>query len=155
MTKDGKRVISVSEEGTATIWDLMTGEMLNELRQQASLLAVAEIGNSRAIVTSKDLVVWDLDSGVALWSGKGHTGYVWRVAVSADGRLAASAASDSTLRVWDLQSGNTLAVFTSESALRCCAFITPTCLIAGDVGGRVHFLEVVIPKRSAVKLFLS
>jgi len=39
---------------------------------------------------------------------EGHTGWVQAVAVTPDGRLAVSAASDKTLRVWDLESGQTL-----------------------------------------------
>lgn len=39
---------------------------------------------------------------------KGHTGYVNAVAVTPDGRRAVSASADQTLRVWDLESGQTL-----------------------------------------------
>ena len=38
----------------------------------------------------------------------GHTGGVWAVAVTPDGRQVVSGASDKTLRVWDLASGETV-----------------------------------------------
>ena len=40
---------------------------------------------------------------------EGHTGWVNSVAVTPDGKRAISASSDRTLRVWDLESGQSLA----------------------------------------------
>jgi WD40 repeat protein len=39
---------------------------------------------------------------------EGHTSTVWAVAVTSDGRRAVSASDDRTLRVWDLETGQTL-----------------------------------------------
>jgi WD40 repeat protein len=54
------------------------------------------------------LKVWDIASGVVLRSLIGHRGWIYGVAVSADGRRAMSASTDETLRVWELQSGREL-----------------------------------------------
>ena len=49
--------------------------------------------------------LWDLKSGVELLSLLGHEGPVFAVALSPDGRLAASGGVDQVIRVWDLQEG--------------------------------------------------
>jgi WD40 repeat protein len=61
--------------------------------------------------------------------------------MSPDGRLAVSASSDRTLVVWDLAAETSLATFTCDSAVLCCAFAGARMIVAGDQAGRVHFLS--------------
>jgi len=68
------------------------------------------------------------------------------VAITPDGRHAVSASSDSTLRVWDLESLGEIATFTGESPMWSCCAVEPdgrTTIVAGDESGRVHFLRLV------------
>jgi WD40 repeat protein len=90
--------------------------------------------------------VWDVETGRSLRTLRGHTNFVTGVALSEDGRRAVSASYDHTLKVWDLETGKAIATFTCDGAAYCCAFITDDRLIAGDAGGRVHFLRLEEPK---------
>jgi predicted ATPase len=74
---------------------------------------------------------------------EGHSGGVWSVALSGDGKRALSGSDDNTLKVWDLQSGEVIACFSGESAIWCCA-IAPDgkTIVAGEASGRVHFLRL-------------
>jgi hypothetical protein len=45
------------------------------------------------------------------------------------------------LRVWDLATGGSLAIFTCDSDALCCALAFRT-VVAGDDGGKVHFLKL-------------
>ena len=87
------------------------------------------------------LKVWELESGRALRTLKGHTDSVIGVAVTPDGKRAVSASWDKTLKVWDLESGEALATFTGEADVLCCA-CDDDMIICGDAGGRVHFLNL-------------
>jgi WD40 repeat protein len=86
------------------------------------------------------LKVWDLESGHALRTLEGHSSYVSAVAVTADGKRAVSASGDKTLKVWDLESGLPVASFHCDASVLCCAISRGRTIIAGDGGGRVHFL---------------
>jgi hypothetical protein len=47
--------------------------------------------------------------------------------------------------VWELDTGALIATFTCDAAVGSCAFIGDDKLIAGDAGGRVHFLSLEEP----------
>jgi len=69
------------------------------------------------------------------------------VTVTPDGRRAVSASDDWKLKVWDLESGHCLATFTYDSAVECCAVSEfDGLIVAGDVGGHLHFLRLEEPK---------
>jgi eukaryotic-like serine/threonine-protein kinase len=53
---------------------------------------------------------------------RGHTVIVWRVAFSADGKLLASGSSDKTIRLWDVQTHEQLALIPVGSVVYSVAF---------------------------------
>jgi hypothetical protein len=55
--------------------------------------------------------VWDPATGEQVFRGLGHQGYVHAVAVTPDGKLAASAGSDGVVRLWDLEARGERATF--------------------------------------------
>ena len=78
---------------------------------------------------------------------RGPHGSVHGLALSGDGRRAVSASWDNTVKLWDLETGKILAIFTCDNAANCCAFSDALKLIvAGDKGGHVHFLRLEEPK---------
>lgn len=52
--------------------------------------------------SSNTLLLWDISSGNQIRSLEGHTGNITRIAIAPDGRLAATASRDATIRIWDL-----------------------------------------------------
>ena len=143
---DGRRAVSASRDRTLKEWDLETGLALCTLKGHSDGVAGVSVSadGRRAVSASLDktLKVWDLETGRALRTLEGHSGPVACAALSADGRRAVSASHDNTLKVWDLETGVLLATFTCDGSVLSCAFIGDNKLIAGDSGGRVHFLNL-------------
>lgn len=52
-----------------------------------------------------DIRIWDVTTGSLLNVLKGHTGIVWQVTFSPDGRLLVSGSGDGTARIWDMETG--------------------------------------------------
>ncbi len=52
--------------------------------------------------------LWDIENGVKLHSFGGHTGEAWSIAVSPDGKVAATAEKDWNVRLWDVATGKRL-----------------------------------------------
>ncbi|NMG58848.1 WD40 repeat domain-containing protein, partial [Geitlerinema sp. P-1104] len=132
---------------TLKLWDLETGRELATLTGHSwwvNAVAIAPDGK-RAVSASRDktLKLWDLETGRELATLRGHRSEVNAVAIAPDGKRAVSASDDKTLKLWDLETGNVSATFTGDSAMCSCA-ITPdgVTVVAGDAGGRVHFLRL-------------
>jgi WD40 repeat protein len=87
--------------------------------------------------------VWELASGKGSQTLAGHSDIVLGVAVTPDGKRGVSASYDHTLKVWDLESGRVIAVFTADAALHSCEVgADGRVIVAGDASGRVHFLSL-------------
>jgi hypothetical protein len=59
--------------------------------------------------------IWDTASGQELLTLTGHTGWVWGVAYSLDGRHLASGSYDQTVKIWDTASGQELLTLTGHT----------------------------------------
>lgn len=65
------------------------------------------------------------------------------MALAPDGRRAVSASYDDTLKVWDLESGQVVACFSGDAAIRSCDLgMEGNLIVAGDAAGMVHFLRL-------------
>ena len=115
VTNDG-RAVTVSEDGTAIVWDLGTGQALHTLTgHQGPVLAVAVTSDGRAVTGSEDgtAIVWDLNAGRIVHILRGHSRRVFALAVTSDGR-AVTGGEDRTAMVWDLGTGRALHTLTGH-----------------------------------------
>lgn len=75
----------------------------------------------------------------------GHSAPVWTVDVIEELGLVVSGSEDSSVRVWGLPTGQTVAAFTGETPLeevRATVVDGRVTVIAGEVSGRVHVLKL-------------
>jgi WD40 repeat protein len=61
--------------------------------------------------------IWEARSGHLLAALQGHAGVVYGVALSNDGRLAASGGVDGTVRLWEARSGELLATLQGHAGV--------------------------------------
>ncbi len=155
ITPDGKRAISGSDDNTCILWDLQTGEKLQTLKGHTKMVnysvldtpdgvnsvSIAPDGK-RAISGSDDntCILWDLQTGAALQTLKGHTEMVDAVSISPDGKRAISGSDDKTCILWDLDSGVKLASYPSSSSILVIEFF-PGGIFIGTYSGETHILN--------------
>jgi WD40 repeat protein len=85
---------------------------------------------------------------------KGHTDYVAAVAFSADGKLLATGGDDSSVRLWDVASGDRQALIQHTAKVEALAFSPDgKVVVAGDRGGEVNGWDVATKeKKFALKV---
>ncbi|ETO25624.1 hypothetical protein RFI_11513, partial [Reticulomyxa filosa] len=83
-SSDGQRVVSSSHDQTIRIWNIASGQQLQ---------------------TDKTIRLWDVELGKELMRLEGHSGWIWSVCFSSDGKNIASCSTDETIRIWDVNSG--------------------------------------------------
>ncbi len=130
---DGNPVaVTGSHDGTVRVWDLGTSTEHTVLTTTGSVYAIAStsIDGAPVVVTGNldhTARVWDLST---LWTEHserpGHDNWVGAIACTAiDGDPVAVTTSYQSLRVWDLDTGNERAAFTSrlilDSPMACAA----------------------------------
>ncbi|MHB2018776.1 MAG: WD40 repeat domain-containing protein, partial [Candidatus Xenobia bacterium] len=113
---DNKMVAAGCLGGSVGVWNVSTGMTLCRISTGHDVLAVAFSPDGRMLATAQGNTVslWDVASGHALRTLRGHDDRVQAVAFGTEGRTVISSSSDHTIRVWSCTSGAEL--------LRLCAF---------------------------------
>lgn len=102
---DGRRLLSGSNDATARIWDVQSGECLVTLTGHTkAIYGVCWSPDGKRCATAcydYTAAIWSANSGQRLAVLKGHTAEVESVDWSADGYWLCTAADDNTVRIWD------------------------------------------------------
>jgi WD40 repeat protein len=98
--------VALGSPGNVCLWDLNTGTTRNQELGDFDIVAIEFAPDSRRIVLGSlfgPLLLWQFGKDTMLLEG--HSGRVLDVVVTPDGHRAVSAATDDTIRVWDLKTG--------------------------------------------------
>ena len=110
---DGGRIATAGDEGTAQVWDAVSGEVVAILEgHEGPVRSVVYSPESDRIATAgvDGMVrVWDAGNGEVVATLVGHDGSVQSVAYSPDGDRIATAGVDGMVRVWDVDNGQVVA----------------------------------------------
>ncbi|MBD2459772.1 PQQ-binding-like beta-propeller repeat protein [Oscillatoria sp. FACHB-1407] len=138
---DGNTIASGSSDQTLRLWDVSTGQTLRTLQGYTSQIYTVAIAPTQPALQSHEspktdlnsLVIasggvdkmvrlWDIQKGQPSKTLQGHTGWIWAIAFSPDGKFLASSAGDKTVRLWDVQTGQCLNVFNHQDWVWTVAF---------------------------------
>ncbi len=106
---DGRRVVTVSQDGAARLWDAASGAPVGTpIRHEVAVDSAAFSPDGRLVVTASGdstARLWDAASGAPLGTPMRHEAGVTSAAFSPDGRLVVTASWDNTVRLWNAASG--------------------------------------------------
>ena len=115
---DGSRALTGSKDGILILWNLASGQAIARLGGHngyvTAIAATPDFRTAFSISRSGEMIRWDLTDAMEVRRFTGHGDMVYDVAVMPDGQRLVSvsgAASpsvpsrDTSLRVWDIQSG--------------------------------------------------
>jgi hypothetical protein len=149
---DGQRAVSGSDDATIRIWDVATDKQLTCIYTHAGGTKCVEfVGGGQHVLAGGD------DATIRLWNvitraeerrfgglfGR-HSASVAGLAISRDGKTAASASNDGTVRLWDVESGRQIArLLKQKDGFNCVCFAPgDKRIVAGSYTGEVHVVDL-------------
>jgi WD40 repeat protein len=114
------------------IWDAKTGKLFANLKGHAD-------GVNCLAWTAKTLISGSDDGSIRTWNTttwqqiavlRGHTNYVWSIAISPNGRILASASGDKTARLWNLENNQLISLLKHVNRVGPTSFSTDGRLLA-------------------------
>ena len=105
----GERVVTVSEDRTARIWDAKTGEPIGKpLEHEGAVKSAAFDPNGERVVTASEdqtARIWDAKTGEPIGKPLEHEDTVNSAAFDPKGERVVTASEDETARIWDAKTG--------------------------------------------------
>lgn len=139
MNWDGGLIVAANKNGTCYVWRLLKGEQdttnfepLHKLQAHKSYILKCLLSPEYSEPNSRYLATTSADHTVKIWNVAdnfslektlvGHQGWVWDCVFSVDGAYLVSASSDTTSRLWDINTGEAIRVYSGhQKATVCCA----------------------------------
>ncbi|MFO0850405.1 MAG: serine/threonine-protein kinase [Gemmataceae bacterium] len=96
--------VVIADRQGAGVWDADAGRLVRRL-PGGGWAGFAPDGRAVAVAVGPDVTLFDPATGAAGRSFRGHAGEITAAAFSADGEWLATAATDRTVRVWEVATG--------------------------------------------------
>ena len=117
-------------------WDPTTGRLMRELGLEAGGASsvgwgsLSRDGKRLATASGNDVIVWDVATGRPFRRLKGHTKFVWEVALSRSGQTCVSGGADKAFRFWHVSDQRCLKTVRQAGGVRALAISPDQQLLA-------------------------
>jgi len=139
----GTRLATISQDGTAKVWDLKTRQAILTLPTHITdnltgtgLVFTPDDAQLLTVSDHNTASLWDASTGQKIFILIGHTATITSVAVSPNGQWFATASDDTTVKIWEAATGHLVKTLTGhEGSALVLAFSTDgSRLFAGSDG---------------------
>ncbi len=120
LTPDNKTLASVNRNVNIRLWDANTGHVQSIFSGKGGLIRFLEFAEDGSTFACADVSItfWVADVATGreqfTYTLTGHTKSIWKTALSPDRRILASGSYDTTIRLWDIVTGNPLFVLSGH-----------------------------------------
>lgn len=106
---DKYKMLSASWDGSARLWDITTGIMLQKFKTNEPLHAALIMPDGKRIITAGDdriIRIWDIGSAKVLKTLEGHQTQITSLQITSDGKSLLSYSIDGIIKCWNLDKGS-------------------------------------------------
>ncbi|KAG8439474.1 hypothetical protein GDO86_005618 [Hymenochirus boettgeri] len=139
-------VLSSSKDGHILLINGNTGDTKSKIsvqEKQVTCCCLSAVCQLAAIGFGEGTVqVFNLSSGKILQNLKGHSSTVQHCQFTEDGKCLVSSSDDSTIRVWDVASGQSLTLEGHKEAVKCFKIFQNSLLLSWSFDGTVKVWDI-------------
>jgi len=116
ISNDGSKILSASNDGTVKVWNVKSGKAAHTFQENQVWSAAFSPDASKFLMGGESIVkLFDANNGKEISTFNGHSGRVYSVAFSPNGKEALSGGHDGTIKMWNIESGVETHTFKAHS----------------------------------------
>ena len=128
-TPQGQLIASANSDGTISIWNLLTGQLIATLEgheEAVNAIVISADGNFLASGSDDSTIkIWNLQNFELVRTLTGHKKTVSALAIAPNGKTLVSGSWDRTIKIWNLETGALRQTLAEHSALISALTISP------------------------------
>lgn len=115
---DSQQLAVGSQDRNVIVFDVQNGNILRTLETRFGVYSLAFSPDGRYLAADVfAIMLWDLKTGKVVKTLEGHQNSVRDLAFSNDNRFLASASSDKTARIWNVETGETVKILETKTPI--------------------------------------